>query len=123
LFRFSYTFVHGQDGYLYVGNTDAVVRYPFQVGQLRITSPEEVIAPLPKRGYNNHWTRNLLDNGPGSILVTVGSASNIGEYGPAEDFNRSAVLELDLATRALRIYTAGIRSHYWRCFFFPIFYF
>ncbi len=92
-----------------MGNTDSVVRYPFAVGQLRVTAPEELVVPLPKGGYNNHWTRNLLDNGPGSILVTVGSASNIGEHGPAEDFNRSAVLELNLASRSLRVYTAGIR--------------
>ena len=105
----SFSVICFQDGYLYVGNTDSVVRYRFAVGDLRVTAPEELVAALPKGGYNNHWTRNLLDNGPGSILVTVGSASNIGEHGPAEDFNRSAVLELNLETRTLRLHTAGIR--------------
>ncbi len=92
-----------------MGNTDSVVRYRFAVGDLSITAPEEVVASLPKGGYNNHWTRNLLDNGPDSILISVGSATNIGEHGPDEDRDRAAVLELNLTTRKTRVFSAGIR--------------
>ena len=52
------------DDWLYVANTDSLVRYPFRVGQTRIDAAAELIAALPageRTGdWNNHWTRNVV---------------------------------------------------------------
>jgi glucose/arabinose dehydrogenase len=96
---------------LYVANTDAVVSYPFKPGQTRITaSPRKLIA-LPAGGYNNHWTRNLqLSPDQRTLYVSVGSASNIGEYGMEEEERRAAILAVDLATGRERVYASGLRN-------------
>jgi glucose/arabinose dehydrogenase len=75
---------------LFVGNTDGVMRFPYKEGATRIDDPGELILELPAGGYNNHWTRNVVAKPDGSKLyVSVGSASNAGEYGPTR---RSAAL-------------------------------
>lgn len=95
--------------HLYVGNTDALVRFPFQVGQTRITTPAEKIVDLPAAG--NHWTRNIIASEDGRfIYVAVGSDSNIGEKGMDRETNRAAILEVDIANRTLRPYVTGIRN-------------
>jgi len=95
--------------YLYVGNTDALVRFPFTPGQTRITAPAEKVVDLPPGG--NHWTRNVVAAPDGRTLyVAVGSASNIGEKGMAVEKRRAAILEVDPATRYVRIYAAGLRN-------------
>ncbi len=56
--------------YLYVGNTNAVMRFPYQPGQTQITGSGEKILDLPGGG---HYTRNLLANPQGTkIYVSVG---------------------------------------------------
>lgn len=95
--------------HLYVANNDAIVRFPFTPGQTRITVPGETVIPLPEGG--NHWTRNIVANEAGTRLyIAVGSASNIGEYGLDVERMRAAVLEFDIKSKALRIYTAGVRN-------------
>jgi len=97
------------DGRLYVGNTDALIAFPFQPGQTRITAPAEKIIDLP--GGYNHWTRNVVASPNGSRLyVAVGSASNIGERGLELEQRRAAILEVDPATRRSRIYAGGLRN-------------
>ncbi len=95
--------------WLYVANTDALVRFPFAVGQTRITSPAEKIVDLPPAG--NHWTRNVIANLNGDTLfVSVGSASNIAENGLEVEENRATILEVDPQTKRYRIYAAGLRN-------------
>ncbi len=98
-------------GYFYVGNTDAVVRYPYTAGQTKITAPGEIILELPAGGYNNHWTRNLVLSKEGSkILVTVGSASNVAEHGLKEEIRRANVLEINPDGTGERVYASGLRN-------------
>ena len=98
-------------GYFYVGNTDAVVRYPYTAGQTSITEPGEIILELPAGGYNNHWTRNLLLSKSGSkILVTVGSSSNVAEHGIEEEVRRANVLEINPDGTGERVYASGLRN-------------
>src|SRR5262249_27275999 len=60
--------------YVYVGNTNAVVRFRYKPGQTQADGPAEKIADLPGKGYREHWTRNLLFSPDGNKLyVTVGS--------------------------------------------------
>src|SRR5918995_2721192 len=54
------------DGWLYVGNMDALVRYPYRLGDTAIQAPPRHVLPLPAGGYNNHWTRNVAANPEGT---------------------------------------------------------
>ncbi len=86
---------------LFVANTDGVMRFPYKEGQIRIESPGEMILPLPAGGYNNHWTRNILASRDSrKLFVTVGSASNAGEYGLDTEIRRANILEINLDGRA-----------------------
>lgn len=98
-------------GRLYVANTDGVVSFPFQPGQTTITAMSKPLIALPAGGYNNHWTRNLLLSPDGRTLyVSVGSASNVGEFGMDEEKRRAAILAVDLASGRERLYASGLRN-------------
>ncbi|MDQ0347490.1 PQQ-dependent sugar dehydrogenase [Ancylobacter vacuolatus] len=94
----------------YVANADAIVSFPYQEGVTEITAPAEKLADLPA-GRNHHWTKSLLASPDGSKLyVGVGSNSNVGENGMAEEENRAAVLEVDVATGTSRVFASGLRN-------------
>ncbi|WP_420844057.1 PQQ-dependent sugar dehydrogenase [Lacipirellula parvula] len=96
---------------LFVANTNAVMAYPFKVGQTEITTAGTKIVDLPAGGYNNHWTRNLVTDAQGDKLyVSVGSASNVAEHGTAEELLRANILQMNLDGTDLRVYTAGLRN-------------
>ena len=93
---------------LYVANTDSVVRYPYKVGDTRITDKGTKLMDL---AVGHHWTRTLLPSPDSSKLyVTVGSGSNIGENGIEKENGRAAIHELDLATGKSRIFASGLRN-------------
>jgi glucose/arabinose dehydrogenase len=55
--------------YLYVANTNSVVRFKYKPGQEKmIEEPEKVVA-LPGNGYNQHWTRNVVFSPDGSKQI------------------------------------------------------
>ena len=94
---------------LYVGNTDGIVRYPYQPRQTQMTASGEKILDLPTGG---HYTRNLLANSDGSkIYVAVGSLSNVDENGTdPKDPRRAAVLEMNPDGSGMRVFANGIRN-------------
>ncbi len=95
---------------LYVANADAVVRFPYQPGQTRITAPGVKVADLPA-GINHHWTKNLIASPDGKKLyVSVGSNSNVAENGMEIEAGRAAIWELDVASGAKRLYASGLRN-------------
>jgi glucose/arabinose dehydrogenase len=95
----------------YVANTDGVLVFPYQSGQTKLEGPGRKILDLPAGGYNNHWTRNIAVGPDGKKLyVTVGSASNVGEYGMAEEERRAAILEIDPDGGNERIFAWGLRN-------------
>ncbi|PZO78916.1 MAG: L-sorbosone dehydrogenase [Mesorhizobium amorphae] len=100
-----------RDGQLYVANTDAVMRFPFTVGDTAVTGEGTKVLELPAGGYNNHWTRNIVQSPDGSKLyVTVGSASNVGENGLAEEEGRAAIHEINPDGSGHRIFASGLRN-------------
>ncbi|TDX29808.1 hypothetical protein DFO67_10646 [Modicisalibacter xianhensis] len=95
----------------YVANTDAVVRFPYQEGQTRITSPGETVVELPAGPINYHWTKSLIASPEGNYLyVGVGSNSNVGEKGMDKEEGRAAIWEIDPATGEYRIHASGLRN-------------
>jgi glucose/arabinose dehydrogenase len=96
---------------LFVANTDAVLAFPFKVGETKITTPGRKVLDLPAGGYNNHWTRNLLASKDGTKLyVTVGSGSNVAEHGTANELLRACVLEANPDGTGLRVFAGGLRN-------------
>ena len=69
------------------------------------------IVDLPGRERNHHWTKNVIASADGRYLyVAVGSNSNIGENGMAEEVDRAAILEVDPQTRSYRLFAGGLRN-------------
>ena len=94
----------------YVANADALVRFPYKDGETQIAAPGTKVADLPA-GRNHHWTKSLVASADGSMLyVGVGSNSNAAENGMDEERNRAAVLEIDPASGATRIFASGLRN-------------
>ena len=78
------------DGALYVGNTSDVRRYAYSATGA-IEGQGTVITELPGRGYNQHWTRNVVASPDGdSLYVTVGSQSNAD----VEELPRASVFRM-----------------------------
>ncbi len=116
-----------QGGFLYVGNNDAVVRFPYSPGQLRARGLPEHVVDLPvssdaldtdtaerlgidvarTRGFN-HWTRNLIFGPDGrKMYVAVGSATNAM---PGTDPRRAAINEYDADGSDHRVFAGGLRN-------------
>ena len=97
--------------YLYVANTDAVLRFAYIPGATHLAGPGEWVADLPAGPINHHWTKNLLASADGRRLyASVGSNSNIGENGLAAEAGRAAIVEIDLASGAVRPFASGLRN-------------
>ncbi|WP_261439268.1 PQQ-dependent sugar dehydrogenase, partial [Serratia entomophila] len=95
---------------LYVANTGNIMQYPYQPGETQITDAGKELADLPDT-INHHWTKALLASPDGKKLYAgIGSNSNITENGLAVEYRRAAVLEVDVASGASRIFAAGLRN-------------
>ena len=93
---------------LYIGNTDAVVRVPYQRGETETTAQPQRVAALTQGGYNQHWTRNLLPSRDQTkLFVTVGSSCNTCEESDAQ---RAAVSIMNADGSDKRVYAAGLRN-------------
>ena len=98
-------------GTLYVANADAIVAFPYAEGDTKITAAPRKVADLPGGPINHHWTKNIIASPDGTkLFATVGSNSNVGENGMANEVDRAAILEVDLATGAKRVFASGLRN-------------
>jgi glucose/arabinose dehydrogenase len=115
--------------WIYVGNTDSVVRFPYRDGDLKARGTAEVIVPkLPAGG---HSTRDVVFSKDGSkMFVSVGSQSNVGEgMGKLEgaalrqweqqrpsgaafgnETDRAGVLVFDPSGKNQKVFATGIRN-------------
>jgi glucose/arabinose dehydrogenase len=97
--------------WLYVANSNAVLRYPYTPGDMKITAAPEKIIDLPAGKHNKHWTRNIITNADHSkIYIAVGSSSNALEHGIAEEIMRACILEMNPDGTELRVYADGLRN-------------
>jgi glucose/arabinose dehydrogenase len=96
---------------LYVANADAVVAYPYTAGATAITAPGQPLTGLPGGPINHHWTKNLIASRDGKYLyAAVGSNSNVGENGMANEEGRAAIWQIDRATGMKRVFAYGLRN-------------
>ncbi len=96
--------------WIYVGQTNAVVRFPYHDGDLKASGRAEHIADLPAGG--GHWTRDLQFSPDGKkLFVAVGSASNDDDVDthPGEK-NRADILEMNPDGSGMQVYASGIRN-------------
>lgn len=95
----------------YVGNTDGLMEYPYQAGQTEIKADGKKIVSLPKGGYNNHWTRNVITNAKHTkIYISVGSGSNVAEHGMDNEVRRANILEVNIDGSGEKIFASGLRN-------------
>jgi glucose/arabinose dehydrogenase len=96
---------------LFVANTDAVMAFPFKVGDTKISAKGEKIMDLPANPPNNHWARNLIyDPKDNKLYVTIGSNSNIAEGGLDAEKDRAQIKQYDLKTRQSIVFAYGLRN-------------
>jgi glucose/arabinose dehydrogenase len=95
--------------WMYVGNTNAVVRFAYANGDLEARSAPEHIADLPSGG---HSTRDIQFSPDGKIMyVSVGSASNIDDPDTTVTEKRRAdILAFDPQGGGQRVFASGIRN-------------
>jgi len=116
--------------FVYVANTDGVVRFAYKSGDLKAGAPPENIVPkLWSDG--GHWTRDVTFSPNGKrMFLSVGSGSNVAEglaprspevirdfeakhgLGAAWDNeeNRADVLSFDPDGKDMRVFATGIRN-------------
>jgi glucose/arabinose dehydrogenase len=99
--------------YVYVANTDSVIRFPYQNGDLKARGAEEMVVPdIPGGGRlrgGGHWTRDIVFSLDGKkLFVSVGSHSNVSD--DALEKNRADVLQYNPDGSGFRVYASGLRN-------------
>jgi glucose/arabinose dehydrogenase len=103
--------------FVYVANTNSVVRFSYQNGDLKARSgPETVIEHVPsgleRVGGGGHWTRDIAFSADGKkMYVAVGSRGNIANTDKDKsEYHRANILEANPDGSDLRVYAWGIRN-------------
>jgi glucose/arabinose dehydrogenase len=97
--------------WVYVGNLNSVVRFPYKSGDLKAAGAAETITTdIP--GGGGHTTRDLAFSPDGKkLFVAVGSASNVDDPDthPSET-HRANILQFTPDGKFAKVYGAGIRN-------------
>jgi glucose/arabinose dehydrogenase len=102
--------------WIYIGNTNAVVRLPYRNGDLKARGAPQKIASLPsgagRLGGGGHWTRDITFSADGKkMFVSVGSHSNNDDTdNNPHERNRADILEYNPDGTGERVYAYGIRN-------------
>jgi glucose/arabinose dehydrogenase len=95
-----------QDAF-YLGNSNAVLRFPYQAGQAQLTGTGQKITDLPGGGYNQHWTRNVIVSpDQKKLYVSIGSRSN----NSVEELPRASVQVMNLDGSDRQTFASGLRN-------------
>ena len=96
------------EGYLYVGNTNSIVRYKYTPGDTKASGPAEKLCDLS--GGGNHFTRNIIFSRDGKkMYVSVGSTNNIDDTGSGNE-RRAMIHEYNPDGTNFRIFASGLRN-------------
>jgi hypothetical protein len=117
--------------WVYVANTNSVVRFPYRNGDTKARGPAEVVVPQLVVKKSDHWTRDIVFSPDGRrMFVSVGSGSNAGEDLPKKtqaevaawqashalgaawgnEVGRADVMVGDPDGKNLHVFAAGIRN-------------
>jgi len=94
-------------GWLYVAETDAVVRIPYDSEQRKITGDAERIIEHRFSGGGNHWSRSLKISPDQKLFISVGSTCNVCIEDSA---NRASILQYELDGSHEILYAQGLRN-------------
>ncbi len=98
--------------FIYIGNTDAVVRYPYHSGETKVSGPAEEILKLSSGGRlagGGHWTRDVVFSPDGKTLyVSIGSKSNNDDNAAEED--RARIFACNPDGQNARVFATGLRN-------------
>jgi glucose/arabinose dehydrogenase/cytochrome c553 len=96
--------------WVYVGNVDSIVRFPYQNGDLKARGPHQHIVDVPAQP--GHWTRSVQFTPDGKkMLVAVGSGSNVDDPDTTpQEKNRADILEFNPDGSDQNTYAYGIRN-------------
>ncbi|THF88727.1 sorbosone dehydrogenase family protein [Deinococcus sp. KSM4-11] len=95
--------IHG--GYLYVAETDKVVRFAYKPGDLKASGQPETLLSLPSGG--GHSTRTVEFGPDGKMYVAAGSSCNVCEE---SDPKRAAIWVYDADGKNGKVYASGLRN-------------
>jgi glucose/arabinose dehydrogenase len=94
------------DGWLYIGEADAIARVRFDAAAGAAAGPvERIVTGLPSGG--NHWTRSVRVGPDGWLYLSIGSSCNVCEE---DDPRRAAILRFHLDGSGEEIYAHGLRN-------------
>lgn len=92
------------DGWLYVGETDAVVRSRDANADGVYDAPEVVVPDLPTGG---HWSRTVVFGPDGMLYLSIGSSCNVCNE---KDERRAAVLRYAADGTNGELFSTGLRN-------------
>jgi len=94
------------DGWLYVAETNAVLRVRFDPATRTVAGPpDRIITGLPDGG--NHWTRTVHVGPDDKLYVSIGSSCNVCIE---SDQRRAVIMRFDLDGKNGEIYASGLRN-------------
>jgi glucose/arabinose dehydrogenase len=100
--------------FLYVANTDGVIRFPYRSGDLKARGPAEQLGAHLSGGAarlrsGGHWTRDIVFSPDGKkMYVSIGSRSNVSDNSSEAD--RARIFEFNPDGTASKVYAWGIRN-------------
>ena len=91
--------------WVYVGETDKVVRFDYEPGQLAAGKKSVVVNDLPRGG--GHFTRTVAFGPDDKLYVSIGSSCNVCKEG---DKRRATVMQFNPDGSGSRIFASGLRN-------------
>jgi glucose/arabinose dehydrogenase/cytochrome c2 len=96
--------------WIYVAETNAVVRFPYANGDMAARGGPQTLVPSLTTGTGGHWTRDVAFSNDGAqMFVSVGSGSNVAE-GDSDERDRADVLVFDPDGGGRHVFAGGIRN-------------
>jgi glucose/arabinose dehydrogenase/cytochrome c2 len=96
--------------WVYVAETNAVVRFPYANGDMTARGDAQTIVPSLTDEQGGHWTRDVAFSLDGKqMFVSVGSGSNVAEGG-SDERDRADILVFDPEGRGRQVFASGIRN-------------